>query len=88
MSGSPAAWATPIGFFGLVVPFLARRLVGSDVRRTLALSVVLGPCVVLLADVLSRLLVRPYELPVGVVTAFVGAPILIAVVRSHRLPTL
>ena len=48
----------------------------------------LGPCVLLLADVISRLLVRPYELPVGVVTAFVGAPILIAVVRNHRLPTL
>ncbi|MCQ4331089.1 FecCD family ABC transporter permease [Stutzerimonas stutzeri] len=86
--GTATAAAGPIGFVGLVVPFLARRLVGSDVRRTLALSVVLGPCVVLLADVLSRLLVRPYELPVGVVTAFVGAPILIAVVRSHRLPTL
>ncbi|WP_120994409.1 FecCD family ABC transporter permease [Stutzerimonas urumqiensis] len=86
--GTATAAAGPIGFVGLVVPFLARRLVGSDVRRGLGVAILLGPCVVLAADILSRLLVRPYELPVGVVTAFVGAPILIAVVRSHRLPSL
>ncbi len=76
------------GIIGLIVPYIARRMVGSDIRRTLALSMLLGPCVLLLADVISRLLVQPYELPVGVVSAFVGAPILIAVVRNHRLPTL
>ncbi|MGE8500059.1 MAG: FecCD family ABC transporter permease [Pseudomonas sp.] len=86
--GTATAAAGPIGFTGLIVPYIARRLVGSDIRRTLVLSMLLGPCVLLFADVLSRLLVSPYELPVGVVTAFVGAPILIAVVRSHRLPTL
>lgn len=86
--GTATAAAGPIGFIGLIVPYIARRLVGSDIRRTLALSMLLGPCVLLLADVISRLMVRPYELPVGVVTAFVGAPILIAVVRNHRLPTL
>lgn len=86
--GTATAAAGPIGFIGLIVPYIARRLVGSDIRRTLGLSMLLGPCVLLLADVISRLLVRPYELPVGVVTAFVGAPILIAVVRHHRLPTL
>jgi len=86
--GTATAAAGPIGFIGLIVPYIARRLVGSDIRRTLVLSMLLGPCVLLLADVISRLLVRPYELPVGVVTAFVGAPILIAVVRNHRLPTL
>ncbi len=86
--GTATAAAGPIGFVGLVVPFIARRLVGTDIRRTFALSMLIGPCIVLFADVLSRLLVRPYELPVGVITAFIGAPILIAVVRSHRLPTL
>ena len=86
--GTATAAAGPIAFIGLIVPYIARRLVGSDIRRTLALSMLLGPCVLLLADVISRLLVRPYELPVGVVTAFVGAPILIAVVRNQRLPTL
>ena len=86
--GTATAAAGPIGFVGLVVPFIARRLVGTDIRRTFALAILIGPCIVLFADVLSRLAVRPYELPVGVITAFVGAPILIAVVRSHRLPTL
>ncbi|KJU79985.1 ABC transporter permease [Ectopseudomonas oleovorans] len=85
--GTATAAAGPIAFIGLIVPYIARRLVGSDIRRTLGLSMLLGPCVLLLADVISRLLVRPYELPVGVVTAFVGAPILIAVVRNQRLPT-
>ncbi|KJH82460.1 iron ABC transporter permease [Pseudomonas sp. KSR10] len=86
--GTATAAAGPIGFVGLVVPFIARRLVGTDIRRTFALAILIGPCIVLFADVVSRLAVRPYELPVGVITAFVGAPILIAVVRSHRLPTL
>ncbi len=86
--GTATAAAGPIGFVGLVVPYIARRLVGTDIRRTFGLAMLLGPCIVLFADVLSRLAVRPYELPVGVITAFVGAPILIAVVRSHRLPTL
>ncbi|MEL7939573.1 MULTISPECIES: FecCD family ABC transporter permease [Pseudomonas] len=86
--GTANAAAGPIAFLGLIVPYIARRLVGSDIRRGFALCLLLGPCVLLLADILARLLVRPYEMPVGVVTAFVGAPILIAVVRSHRLPTL
>ncbi|VEE16037.1 FecCD family ABC transporter permease [Ectopseudomonas mendocina] len=86
--GTATAAAGPIAFIGLIVPYIARRLVGSGIRRTLGLSMLLGPSVLLLADVISRLLVRPYELPVGVVAAFVGAPILIAVVRQHRLPTL
>ncbi|WP_312270659.1 iron ABC transporter permease [Pseudomonas sp.] len=86
--GTATAVAGPIGFVGLVVPFLARRMVGPDVRRVLPLSLVLGPAVLLLADILSRLLVKPYELPIGVVTAFIGAPILMIVVRQHRLPSL
>jgi iron complex transport system permease protein len=86
--GGAVAAAGPIAFIGLVVPFLARALVGPDLRRVLAVSVLLGPAVVLVADVASRLLVRPYEMPLGVVTALVGAPVLVAVVRSTRMPSL
>lgn len=86
--GTANAAAGPIAFLGLIVPYLVRRAVGFDIRQGFALCLLLGPCVMLSADILARLLVRPYELPVGVVTAFIGAPILIAVVRSHRLPTL
>lgn len=86
--GSATAAAGPIAFVGLVVPFAARALVGPDIRRVVLVCALLGPVMVLAADVCSRLLVRPSEMPIGVVTAFFGAPVLIAVVRSHRLPTL
>jgi iron complex transport system permease protein len=86
--GGAVAAAGPIAFVGLVVPFLARALVGPDLRRVLTVSLLLGPVVVLIADVASRLLVRPYEMPLGVVTALLGAPVLVAVVRSTRLPSL
>jgi iron complex transport system permease protein len=86
--GGAVAAAGPIAFVGLVVPFLARALVGPDLRRVLAVAVLLGPAVVLVADVASRLLVRPYEMPLGVVTALIGAPVLVAVVRSTRMPAL
>jgi iron complex transport system permease protein len=86
--GAATAAAGPIGFVGLVVPFAARALVGPDLRRVLLPSVLLGPVVVVGADVASRLVVRPYELPLGVVTALVGAPVLVAVVRARRVPGL
>ena len=86
--GGSVAAAGPIAFVGLVVPFLARALVGPDLRRVLAVCLLLGPAVVLVADVVSRLVVRPYEMPLGVVTALVGAPVLVAVVRSTRMPAL
>ena len=86
--GGATAAAGPIGFVGLVVPFAARALVGPDLRRVLLPSVLLGPVVVVGADVISRLVVRPYEMPLGVITALIGAPVLVAVVRAHRVPSL
>lgn len=86
--GTATSAAGPIGFVGLIVPFVARRLAGPDIRRTLLPSLLLGPCVLVAADIVSRLTVRPYELPIGVITAFIGAPILIAVVRGQRIPRL
>ena len=84
--GTATAAAGPIAFIGLVVPFVARRLAGPDLRRTLGLSLLIGPAIVLFADIVSRLVVKPYELPIGVVTAFIGAPVLIAIVRGRRMP--
>ena len=86
--GTATAAAGPIVFAGLIVPYFARRLVGPDVRRALPIAMLVGPVVLLVSDILSRLAVRPYELPIGVVTACIGAPVLIAVVRSQRLPRL
>ncbi|WP_416140818.1 FecCD family ABC transporter permease [Halomonas sp. HK25] len=86
--GAATAIAGPIAFVGLVVPFAARALAGPDIRRTLWLCLPLGPLMVLAADVASRLLVAPSELPLGVLTALLGAPVLVAVVRARRLPAL
>lgn len=86
--GAATAIAGPIAFVGLVVPFAARALAGPDIRRTLWLCLPLGPLMVLAADVVSRRVVAPSELPLGVLTALVGAPVLVAVVRARRMPTL
>ncbi len=86
--GGATAIAGPVAFVGLVVPFAARALAGPDIRRTLWFCLPLGPIVVVSADIVSRLVVQPSELPLGVITALIGAPVLIAVVRRRRLPML
>jgi iron complex transport system permease protein len=74
------AAAGPISFVGLVVPHAVRLVVGRRERAVLVGSVVAGPMLVLLADVVGRIVVRPGELEAGIVTAFVGAPVLLALV--------
>ncbi len=63
-----------IGFIGLVVPHVARLLWGTDYRRLIPLSILGGATALLLADVLARWVMAPQELPVGIITALVGAP--------------
>lgn len=87
LCGSATAAVGPISFVGLAVPFVARFTVGVDHRWIIAFSLVAGPTLVLGADVLGRVLVQS-ELPAGVVTAFVGAPILIALVRRSGMRSL
>ncbi|WP_244501079.1 FecCD family ABC transporter permease [Streptomyces sp. TP-A0874] len=84
LSAAATSAAGPIAFVGLAVPHLARTLVGPNVRRQLALSALFGPTLLLAADVIGRLVVRPQELMVGVVTAFAGAPALLIAVRRMR----
>jgi len=86
--GATTAVAGPIAFVGLVVPYAARALAGPDIRRTLWLCLPLGPLMVISADIIARLVVQPSELPLGVLTALLGAPVLVAVVRANRLPSL
>ncbi|WNL39805.1 iron ABC transporter permease [Halomonas sp. PAMB 3232] len=86
--GAATAIAGPIAFVGLVVPFVARALAGPDIRRTLWFCLPIGPLIVVSADIISRVVVAPSELPLGVLTALCGAPVLIAVVRARRLPML
>lgn len=73
-----------IGFVGLVVPHLARRLVGAAHRWVVPVSALLGASLLVWADVLARTVMRPQELPVGIVTALVGAPFLLHLVRTQH----
>lgn len=88
LAGGATAIAGPIAFVGLMVPHVARWFTGPDQRWILALSLLLGPCLVLGADILGRVVIRPGEFPVGLVTAFVGAPVLILLVRRRRVSEL
>jgi iron complex transport system permease protein len=85
LAGAATAAVGPIGFVGLMIPHLVRWIVGPDQRWIFRYTVVCAPILLLLADVLGRLVVRPGELRVGIVTAFVGAPVLIWWVRRARV---
>lgn len=87
LSAAATAAVGPIAFVGLAVPHLVRTLAGADRRAQLALAVLVGPTLLLAADIVGRLLLRPQELMVGVVTAFVGAPALLLAVRTMKAPS-
>ncbi|MFE6131210.1 FecCD family ABC transporter permease [Streptomyces sp. NPDC056437] len=72
-----------IGFVGLMVPHLVRMLVGADHRRVLAVAPLMGAVLLVWVDILSRLLLAPAELPVGVITAVVGVPLFLVLMRRR-----
>jgi len=84
LCGAATALAGPIGFVGLVVPHAVRLLSGPDYRWILPLSLVLGPCLLLLADVAGRVVLLPGEVPAGIMTALVGAPVFVWLVRRSK----
>ncbi|WP_437178961.1 FecCD family ABC transporter permease [Kineococcus endophyticus] len=88
LCGAATAAAGPIAFVGLAVPHLVRALTGPDQRWVLPLSCLVSPALLLFGDVLGRVVVRPGELEVSIVTAILGAPVLIALVRRRRLAQL
>lgn len=83
LAGTATALAGPISFVGLMIPHAVRWIVGPDQRAVLPMSLLAGPILVLGADVLGRVVIAPAELPVGIVVAFVGAPLLIALARRR-----
>ncbi|MFI5491559.1 iron chelate uptake ABC transporter family permease subunit [Actinoplanes sp. NPDC051859] len=85
LCGAAVAAVGPLAFVGLAVPHVARTIVGPDQRWLLPYSLVLAPTLLLLADILGRVLVRPGELQVGIVTAFLGAPVFLAVILRRRI---
>ncbi|WP_093168188.1 FecCD family ABC transporter permease [Sinosporangium album] len=83
-TASAVAVSGLIGFVGIVVPHVVRRLAGGSYRSVLPLSLIGGGAFLVLADLAARTVMAPAELPIGVVTAFVGAPFFIVVLRLTR----
>ncbi|MBP2337192.1 iron complex transport system permease protein [Saccharothrix coeruleofusca] len=87
VTGTVVAVSGGIGFVGLIVPHLARMLVGADHRRMLPVTALLGALFLLWADVAARMLISPAELPIGILTAFLGVPFFLLVMRARGLAT-
>lgn len=88
LAGAATAAAGPIGFVGLTVPHIARAITGPSYRWILPYSLVIAPIFLLGADIVGRIATPPGELQVGIVTAALGAPFFIALVRRRRLAEL
>jgi iron complex transport system permease protein len=88
LAGGATAVAGPIIFLGLVIPHIARSIVGPDYRWVLAYSLLLAPILLLGADVVGRKLAEPAEVPVGIVMVMIGCPFFVALVRRRRLAEL
>lgn len=84
VAATAVAMAGVIGFVGLIVPHIARLAFGEDYRRLLPLSALLGASFLIAADVLARTVLRPQEVPVGIVTAVVGGPFFLSLLRARR----
>ncbi len=88
LAGAAVAAAGPIAFVGLTIPHVARAMTGPNYRWILPYSMLLGPILLLGADIVGRVIVPPGELQVGIVTAAIGAPVFIAFVRRRKLAEL
>ncbi len=88
LCGAATAVAGPIGFVGLIVPHVCRLLVGPDHRWLLPVSALVGGGLLAVADVVGRVIAPPQEVEVGVVTALIGAPFFIAIVRRQKMRAL
>ncbi|BFH69464.1 MAG: iron ABC transporter permease [Paenibacillus dendritiformis] len=82
LAGSSVAVAGPIGFLGLVVPHIARSLVGIGMRWLVVYSGLIGAIVLLLADIGARFIAEPKEIPIGVMTAIIGVPFFVYAARK------
>jgi iron complex transport system permease protein len=84
LCGSATALAGPIGFVGLVIPHAVRSLTGPDYRWILPFSLVLAPALLLAADIIGRVVLLPGEVPAGIMTALVGAPVFVWLIRRGK----
>ncbi|WP_144672479.1 iron ABC transporter permease [Arthrobacter sp. U41] len=84
LCGSATALAGPIGFVGLIIPHAVRFLTGPDYRWILPFSLILAPVLLLAADVAGRVILLPGEVPAGIMTALIGAPVFVWLVRRGK----
>jgi iron complex transport system permease protein len=82
LAGGSVAVAGSIGFIGLIVPHMVRGLVGPDYRWVIPFSALFGATLLLLADIAARFIIMPQEMPIGVMTAFIGTPFFIYIARK------
>ncbi|MER7201609.1 iron ABC transporter permease [Streptomyces sp. CB01635] len=86
LTGVGVAAAGPIAFIGLAVPHIARAVVGSDHRWVLPMAALIGPVMLLVSDTVGRVVFPPSEVPAGVMTALIGVPFLVTLVRRKAVP--
>jgi iron complex transport system permease protein len=87
LAGCAVVMAGPIAFAGLIVPHLARALVGPDYRWLFPASILCGAALLVLADTVGRVIARPGELSAAVVLAIIGAPLFVMLARRRKLVT-
>jgi len=85
LSGATTAIAGPIGFIGLMIPHSIRLIFGSKLRGIVPMSAIGGAVLLIISDVLGRVIGSPGEVQVGIITAFIGAPILIMIARKAKV---
>lgn len=84
LTGASVAVSGTIGFVGLVIPHMVRILIGADHRHLLTLSLLNGASLLVICDLVSRTIIAPTELPIGVITAFIGAPVFAYIFFKQR----
>ena len=88
LCGAATAAAGPIAFVGLAIPHVARVITGPDYRWVIPYSIVLAPILLLGSDIIGRVIARPGEVQVGIITAVIGAPVFIYLVRRRKMSEL
>ena len=84
LAGCVVSFAGLLGFIGLIIPHICRRLFGNDARFLLPCSALLGGSFVLLCDLLGRILFSPFELPAGIIMSFVGGPLFLYLLLKKK----
>jgi len=84
LTGSAVSVSGTIGFVGLVVPHMVRMIIGADHRHLLGISLLNGASLLVICDLVSRVIIAPTELPIGVITSFIGAPVFAYIFYHQR----